>query len=270
MELLKILFQNGFEAIRLTGGEPLLRKNFFELVSQMRKLPNIKKITLVTNGSIINEHKIEEILMLGFKSVTVSLDSVYPTEFYHLVGVDCLDTVVKNILEMKSRGINLKINSVVSKYNQSHVEELIKFCIKNELPLKILDLVGMEKEYVPLDKIEEYLATRCSKRILQKQDEGFGTPEHVYYIEKTPIVIKNSLLGTCYIKACEKCSKYPCQSGIVSMILTSDGYLKICSLNDELNLDLRPLLKGDRSTFVKLHKMITLYNSAKFSQMWGK
>ncbi len=268
--LLEELNKCGFEALRFTGGEPLLRKDWYEIVKKVSDKKIFKKITMVTNGSmILRNDNARKIADAGFKSVTVSLDSIDKCIFSDITHYSCYEDVIKGILKLKEYGVNVKINSVISKRNIDKVFELIDFCADNKMNIKLLDLVGMDsdywkKEYVSFDGIEDKLRKNADEIFTQYQDEGFGTPEHVYNYKGIEVVVKNSNQGTCYIESCKKCKKFPCQSGIVSMILSHDGLLKVCSLNDSDYVDVKPLVENDLTIKKQIGEIINAYNSAQF------
>lgn len=270
--LLKKMHSYGFESLRFTGGEPLLRIDWYEIIKNISREKLYNKITMVSNGSLLmHDNNIDRIKELGLKSITISLDSLDENTFYEITGRKNLKTVIEGIVKLKSQGINVKINSVIFKKNYSEVFQLIDFCNDNKINLKILDLVGMDceywkREYISLEAIEKELETISSGRFVQYQDEGFGTPEHVYKYKNIDIVIKNSSLGTCYIESCKKCNKFPCQSGVVSIILSQDGLLKLCSLNEDYFLDVKGLLNDDKKTREQLQYFIEMYNTAVFYQ----
>ncbi len=261
----------GIESFRLTGGEPMLRKNFFKTVEKIKNIPNIKKITMVTNGSIISEKNIEDIVKLNLKSITVSLDTLDKEQFKNIVKVDCLEKVINSICILKKNGIKTKINMVVTKDNEEQIYPLIIFAIKNNIDIKLLDLFERDSEYwknefVTMDKIVEVLNFICDIKYTQKQDEGFGIPEDVFEVNDTKIVIKNSSKGTCYCQYCYNCNLYPCQTGIVSFVLTHDGLLKLCTLNQEKVVDAKRLLYPDKyeSAIADIKELFRIYNNSQF------
>lgn len=272
VDLLKKLNLCGFEALRFTGGEPLLRKDWYDIINEVSKQKIYKKITMVTNGSLLLlNNNIEKIKEIGFKSVTVSLDSLNEEVFQKITKRNNLKIILEGILKLKAEGINVKINSVISKINYNEAFDIIEFCNENKINLKMLDLVGMDsaywkKEYISLLGIEEKLEEVCEYKYIQYQDEGFGTPEHVYKYKDIEVVIKNSNLGTCYIASCKDCRKYPCQSGIVSMILSHDGLLKICSLKEDEIVDIKGLVNDEQEIKEQIKNIIEVYNSAQFFQ----
>lgn len=167
IKLIEILINKGFESVRLTGGEPLLRRDFYEIAKSIKKISKLKKLTMVTNGSMLSESIVKRIEDVGFKSITVSLDTIDRLNFKTLTGKDNLYLVLNGIDLLKKNNINVKINTVVQKSNLSDIKELIAFCCKHQLPLKLLDLVCMDNnywkdEYLPLNEIEDYLKQKVN------------------------------------------------------------------------------------------------------------
>lgn len=276
LSITKYLYTNYmFSFIRLTGGEPLIRKDLYEIVEMLDSTKCFDKITMVSNGSLINSHEANKISKLNFKSITISLDTLKKDVFKRLTGVDCLDDVCSAIKYLKNNNVNVKINSVVTKSNYNDMFDLISFASNLHVPIKLLDYIvyderDFDNNYQPMVEIKERLHGKAYKIDIQYQDEGFGIPEEVYYINNTKVIVKDSSLGTCYApNLCHECAHYPCQSGIVSFVLTNDGVLRLCS-NESHTLDLKPLIKHDTDTSVKLKKLISSYEQSHFSRSWDK
>ena len=271
-KIVNILSVKGFKAVRLTGGEPLLRKEFFSVVDAIEANNGINKLTMVTNGSMLNARIVEQLKKRKLKSVTVSLDSVNDEVFNKMTGTNCLERVIKGIDLLLEQNIKVKINSVMTKSSIDGLDELITFCEKREIPLKLLDLVGFgtkhwDEEFISLGVIRNKFDNVYEKRI-GYQDEGFGTPEEIYKVGSIEITIKDSTLGTCYSGICHECDHYPCQTGVVSFIMTHDGFLKFCPISDKYNIDLKPLLQQDENALRNVENLIGKYNESKFDDSW--
>lgn len=264
-----------FSFLRLTGGEPLLRKSFFEVVNELKQTNCFDKITMVTNGSLIDEEVACKLAELKLKSITVSLDTLHADIFESITQVDKLDKVCLAIKYLKEKKVNVKINSVITKANREGVFELIDFASDLNVPIKLLDYIvcgeeDLENNYQAFSEIKQRLRAESEAVELQYQDEGFGIPEEVYNFGNTKVVVKDSLLGSCYSsELCAKCKNYPCQTGIVSFTLTHDGLLKLCT-NEKHIIDLKPLLHNDEITIKKLDKLIYDYEQSSFSNSWQK
>lgn len=264
-----------FSFIRLTGGEPLLRKDLYEIVKKMQETKTFDKITMVSNGSLINSQVAGELAELNFKSITISLDTLKREVFKKVTGVDYFDKVCDAIKYLKNNGVNVKINSVITRENYNEVFDLINFASSLNVPIKLLDYIvydenDLKNNYQPFAEIKHKLRETAFKFEIQNQDEGFGIPEEVYHIDNTTVVVKDSSLGTCYTSnLCNKCEKYPCQSGIVSFVLSNDGVLSLCS-NKKYIIDLKPLLHNDLDTIKQVETLINNYECSSFLQAWDK
>lgn len=264
-----------FSYIRLTGGEPLLRKGFFDVVGALKESNCFDKITMVTNGSMIDEETAIKLAGLGLKSITVSLDTLHADVFKQMTRVDKLNQVCSAIRYLKENNVNVKINSVITKTNSDGVFELIDFASDLHVPIKLLDYIvsdenDLDRNYQTFDEIKQRLRNESRNISVQYQDEGFGIPEEVFEIGNTKVVVKDSMLGSCYSpELCSKCKNYPCQTGVVSFTLTHDGVLKLCS-NKEHIIDLKPILNNDEDTIKRLDKLVFDYEQSSRSDSWLK
>ena len=147
----EILVSLGIEKIRLTGGEPLLRKDVEKLVEKLSKLkPNLKDLALTTNGFSLKE-RAENLKKLGLDRVTISLDSLKKDKFQKITGVDKLTEVLEAIEAAKLAELNpIRINAVVVRgWNEDEVVDLAKFARENAISMRFI-------EYMPLDSAHEW------------------------------------------------------------------------------------------------------------------
>src|SRR5712691_8812369 len=108
----RVLPSLGIEKIRITGGEPLLRRNLERLIQTLRQLPGIRTIDMTTNGWFLSE-KADALRRAGLRGVTVSLHSLRRDRFAKISGMDALPTVLEGIRVAKEVGLDpVKINSV--------------------------------------------------------------------------------------------------------------------------------------------------------------
>jgi GTP 3',8-cyclase len=129
----KIFVQLGVHKIRLTGGEPLVRKDFGTIISKISTLP--VNLTITTNGSRLNQYA--DILKdAGIESLNISLDTLQKEKFLFLTKRDLFEDVYKNILLMVDKGFIVKINVVVMKgINENEVIDFIK--LTQHLPVHV-------------------------------------------------------------------------------------------------------------------------------------
>tara|TARA_Y100001936_G_scaffold74745_1_gene73442 strand:+ start:1823 stop:2833 length:1011 start_codon:yes stop_codon:yes gene_type:complete len=117
IRITKILASFGVKKVRLTGGEPLLRNNIHLLVEELKKIDEIKDISMTTNGVLLSKKKAKLLKEAGLNRLTVSLDSLDPEKFHKISGSKYSpQDVLKGVENAKDSGFeNIKINTVVKK-----------------------------------------------------------------------------------------------------------------------------------------------------------
>lgn len=128
VRLARLFVQTGTEKIRLTGGEPLIRKDLPKLISQLAAIPGLKDLTLTTNGWFLAE-KVEELRQAGLQRVTVSLDSLDDAEFGKLNGRGYgVQRVLEGIEAATNAGLApVKLNAVIKRgENESAIVQLAR------------------------------------------------------------------------------------------------------------------------------------------------
>jgi molybdenum cofactor biosynthesis enzyme MoaA len=277
VKIISYLTTCGIKGVRLTGGEPLLYPDLFILVDLLMQ-NGLNDISLVTNGNLLNYDNVKRIKKSGIKRVTVSLDTVDREIYAEMVGHDCLIDVLSGIDEMIKNDILLQINSVISKMNIGLVEDLIEYAKIKRVDIKLLDLVvtvdnHLMHEYVPLNTLRESLKLAAKYSYCENTVGNLGTPMDIYQFDHMRVITKDNTLGTCYSDMCTSCGLYPCQSGVVSLILTHDGILKHCNQSSKLVLDLSWILeesskKDHTEEKQRLSDFISIFRAASFRNEW--
>ncbi|MDQ6596524.1 GTP 3',8-cyclase MoaA [Bacillus salipaludis] len=142
--LAKIFVQIGVEKIRLTGGEPLLRRDLPVLVSKLSEIEGLKDIGLTTNGVMLKKFA-EKLKQAGLKRVNVSLDSLNDELFGKINGRNIgTKPVLEGIEAAKQAGLGVKINMVVKKgLNDTEIVPMADFCKKNGLELRYIEFMDV-------------------------------------------------------------------------------------------------------------------------------
>ena len=104
----------GIRKIKVTGGEPRVRKGCTELIGMLNAIPGIEQVTLTTNGILLSDFA-DELRRQGLHAVNISLDTLDPLKFAQITGFDQLPKVLEGIRAMESRGIPVKINAVLQR-----------------------------------------------------------------------------------------------------------------------------------------------------------
>lgn len=127
----------GIRKVRVTGGEPLVRKGVMQLVKYLRDIVGLEELTLTTNGVLLEEMALE-LYRLGMDRINISLDTLDPEKYRQITRIGDIRRVMKGIEKVNSVGFkNTKINMVLLPgYNEKEVEAMKAFCRENGLNLQ--------------------------------------------------------------------------------------------------------------------------------------
>jgi len=228
----------GTKKIRLTGGEPLVRKGVFQLIENLGKRigDGLDELTITTNGSQL-EKSAKDLYKFGVRRINVSLDHLDPDKFRQITRWGDLEKVLRGIEFAKSIGLRIKINTVALKnFNEDHLIDIIDWCSKNEHDMTIIEVmpmgdIGSENrffQYLPLSEVRAKLEQKFTLTDLSKKTSG---PARYVKIKE-----KNLDLG--FITPlthnfCESCNR---------VRLTCTGMLYMC-LGQNDNADLKTVLR---------------------------
>ncbi|HZI17503.1 MAG TPA: GTP 3',8-cyclase MoaA [Pyrinomonadaceae bacterium] len=135
----------GVEKVRLTGGEPMLRRDIELLVARLSRVPGVKDLALTTNAFNLAE-RAAGLKAAGLDRVTISLDSLRPERFHQMTGVDMLGRVLEGVRAAKRVGlVPVKVNAVIVRgHNDGEVADMAAFAREHGLVMRFI-------EYMPLD-----------------------------------------------------------------------------------------------------------------------
>jgi len=161
----------GVKKLRITGGEPLVRKNIMQLFSNLgKKLGHgLEELTLTTNGSQLDRYA-KDLFDNGVRRINVSLDSLDKDKFKKITRIGDLDKVVSGIMAAKKAGLKIKINTVALKeINDNEILNLVNWCGENKFSLTFIEVMPMgeigEKrsdQYMPLTEVKSLIQTKYS------------------------------------------------------------------------------------------------------------
>jgi GTP 3',8-cyclase len=146
LEIIKFFVEKGIDKVRLTGGEPLVRKNVLFLVKEICKLPGIKDFGITTNAILLPEFA-EKLYQAGLRRINISLDTLDPKKFSFLTRGGELQQVFAGIKAAQNVGFDpIKINMVVIKdYNENEIDNMKKFCEENKLEARFIKEMNLKK-----------------------------------------------------------------------------------------------------------------------------
>ena len=136
--LSKVLIQVGIKKIRITGGEPLVRKDiipFLKNLNKYKKEGSLDEITITSNGTLLEKYA-KDLFNNGIKRMNISIDSLIPEKYAFITSGGKLEKVLNGIKLAKKLGISIKINTVLIKnFNEDEIISLTKWCAEEEIKL---------------------------------------------------------------------------------------------------------------------------------------
>jgi GTP 3',8-cyclase len=230
---------HGTRRLRLTGGEPLVRRGFMDLVHGLsRHLDSgaLDEITLTTNGTEL-AHFAGDLAAVGVRRVNVSLDTTDAAQFAELTRGGDLASVLRGIDAAQSAGLSVKLNRVMMRgVNEVSLVDDIRWAHGRGLSLTLIETMPMGEvdvdrtdHYVPLDSVKTDLMARLTLTPLTKRTGG---PARYYRVEETGGEL--GLITPLSAHFCESCNR---------VRLTCTGQLYLCLGQDD-RVDLRALLRS--------------------------
>ncbi len=253
--LVDIFTSYGIKYVRLTGGEPLIRKGFFDLLDIISQNKKIEDVSLTTNGYFLKE-MVKPLREKGVKRINISLDSLRPEVFKKITRIGDLDRVIEGIHEAKMVGFSpIKLNTVIMRgINEDEVVSLVEFARDNGLEIRFIELMpnnhinGNFKElFVSNDQIKK----KIGQAFVPREKTGWG-PEDTYILEDGT---KIGFIGAITHNFCASCNR---------IRVTSTGRLNPC-LMSPLGIDLKPGLRP----LINKKKLHTLIQKALFVKPEG-
>ena len=226
----------GITHIRITGGEPLVRKGCVNLIRGIREIPGVETITMTTNGVLLGNYA-KQLKEAGVDGVNISLDTLDPEEFFKITGKRELQEVLAGIRAAKTAGLPVKLNAV----NRKELDPipLVRYAQEENLPLRFIEMmpVGYGKKYVGRsnEELRETLEAVCGKAECMTNREELsrmGSGPAVYY-QFSDLKVLVGFISAIHGKFCDTCNR---------VRLTAEGYLKLCLCYDE-GEDLRRVLR---------------------------
>ena len=236
--------RHGVKKLRLTGGEPLVRKNIMSLVDSLGrhlKTGALEELTLTTNGSQLAKHA-DGLARAGVKRVNVSVDSLVPERFRDITRRGDLAVVMDGLRAAKEAGLKVKINAVALKgVNEDEYDEMIAWCGREGFTLTLIETMPLGEidqdrtdQYLPLSLVRARLQRRWT---LDESDFRTGGPARYARIQETGGLI--GFITPLSHNFCESCNR---------VRLTCTGTLYMCLGQDDA-ADLRaPLRAGADDT----------------------
>jgi len=236
----------GVKKLRITGGEPLVRKNIMQLFSNLGKKlgQGLEELTLTTNGSQLDRYA-KDLFENGVRRINVSLDSLEKNKFKKITRIGDLDKVINGIMVAKKAGLKIKINAVALKgINDNEILNLVNWCGENKFSLTFIEVMPMgeigEKradQYMPLTEVKSLIQTKYS---LTEDSLRTGGPARYVHCHETDQKI--GFITPHTHNFCELCNR---------VRITCTGEMYMC-LGQQDKADLKtPLRKSENNQLLK-------------------
>jgi cyclic pyranopterin phosphate synthase len=258
VRIAKIAVSLGISRVKLTGGEPLMRKDLPEIIAGIAAVPGLRDLSLTTNGLLLGGGMAKKLRENGLRRVNISLPSLNPETYRKLSGGKIEDALagVKAAIEAGFRPV--KLNMVVLKdVNVGDVSEMIEYAGRNNIVLQLIELDPInvsEKYYTEHHRGLDELEVMLKEKAFLVEKRPLMHNRLIYHLPNATVEVVHPIENTDF---CMHCTR---------IRVTSDGKLKPCLMrNDNLTDLLTPLQKGAsdeqlRELFIKANSLREPYN----------
>lgn len=248
LRIAKIAVSLGVSRVKLTGGEPLLRKDIVQIVKGIASIKGLEELSMTTNGTLL-EPLAKELHVNGLKRVNINLPTINEEIYCKLTG-GRLEDVLRGVKAAVEAGLNpVKLNMLILKgVNDSQVREMISFARETGTILQLVELepVNISREYYaayhkPLDEYEAMLKRKALKIEARKYMQN----RRIYHLPDVKVEVVHPIENTEFCKHCTR------------LRVTSDGKLKPCLMRNDNTVDvLTPMRNGaDDEELAELFKL---------------
>lgn len=236
MRVVRAFVRLGTKRFRLTGGEPLVRKNLTDLVHRIKKIDEVEDLSITTNGTLLTSHA-KSLFEAGLDRLNISLDSLNRKNIEDITGLDCLEQVMEGLRTAKQLGFHkIKINMVVlPDKNIAEIERMLEFCIEHGFILCLI-------EVMPMGKTGQNMTTVSLQPIIQELRKHYDLHSTMKIIGNGPARYWETSTGNVCLGLITPLSQHFCAT-CNRVRLSVDGTLYMC-LGQDNSFALRPLLRN--------------------------
>jgi cyclic pyranopterin phosphate synthase len=237
VSIIDLFVRMGIKKIRFTGGEPLIRRGFFDIISETVRLHPDTDLCVTTNGSLLEEH-ISDLRKFNVKKLNISLDTMSRERFQSICGVDHFDTVIRNI--EKSLGedfFDIKVNGVLLRSTLEEIDDFLDYFAGKNITLRFIERMPVTEQ----DQFNEFIPSDALIRLLEEKGElvrrkGDDTDVSLRYdLNYKGKNIRIGIIPPVTHRFCASCTR---------LRITAEGALKTCLHSDRL-YNLKDLIRSD-------------------------
>jgi len=229
----------GVKKVRITGGEPLMRKDMTFLAASIKKITGIEDLSITTNGILLEKYA-EKLANAGVDRVNVSLDSLIPERYREITNCGDINVVMQGIEAAEKAGLTpVKINMIPIKgINADEIKDFAKITLNSDYHVRFIEFMPFginlwsPEKYISCDEIKSVVETISPLTPVRVRKNG---PSRYFRLKGAHGVI--GFISAISHHFCEDCNR---------LRMTSDGKLRPC-LFSETEIDLKPALRGGGS-----------------------
>jgi GTP 3',8-cyclase len=239
--IIRIATGEGITKVRITGGEPLVRKGVAEFIASLRAIAALKDISLTTNGILLEDHA-EALFAAGMRRINISLDSLNADKYARITRGGDIGAVLRGIRKVREMGFDpIKINIVAIKgFNDDEVLDFARLTLANPYQIRFIELMALgtagaenDGRYLANSAIRERIETLGKLEAVNGGRNRTEGPARIYRLAGS--VGEIGFISPVSRHFCNSCNR---------LRLTADGHLRACLLSDD-ETDLKgPLRAG--------------------------
>ena len=238
LRTVKVLVGLGIRKVRLTGGEPLLRRGIVDLIRNIKAVDGIEQVMLTTNGVLLNK-MMDDLICAGLDGINLSLDTLNANTFEKITRRDLFNDVQYTLSKVLNSKLAVKINCVpIAGINDDELIKIVELARYNDIKVRFIELmpIGCAVNFkgIPTDEIKSIIEKTYGQLIPHSE---FRIPNYqgpARYFNLPEFVGQVGFIDAIDHKFCSSCNR---------IRLTSDGFLKLC-LNSNAGLNIKSLLRA--------------------------
>lgn len=243
LRVIKVAVGMGMNKLRLTGGEPLIRRGVMDFIESLAKIEGLEEIRLTTNGVLLQE-KAARLYAAGIRKLNISLDTLRPERFKEITGADLFEQVWQGIETAVKLGFSIKLNVVAMKgINDDEFADFARLALKNPYQVRFIEFMPVgenstwdKRYYISSSELKELIGTVGTLEALP--GSRMDGPAKVYSLTAADgSTGRIGFISPISHHFCDTCNR---------LRLTSSGTLRACLLHDR-EADLKALLRSGGS-----------------------
>ena len=240
LRITRLACEMGITKVRITGGEPFVRKGIFSFLEQLCQLDDLKDISITTNGALLTRDKIKQLIQMGIRRLNFSLDTLDPVKFAAITSRDRFHRVWDSIMAAHTLGISpIKINAVALRgFNDDEIEALAGLTLKYPFHIRFIEYMPMgdsdveKQQQILTQEIQDKIEATLGPLIPMERTDNDGPAKKFKLANAKGVVGFITPISSHF---CSECNR---------LRLTSRGTLRPCLLNNYEQDILIPLRAG--------------------------